>query len=218
MGGGAVLVLLRVRGHSTGEESATSDNGTTKGRGGRSSQHAHRCAFQSPRQICHRQDGYPVKRYETDISHFVLVITSRSRRTRGAERTRNMLLEMDRPGLQPTSGPVLTTGERSTTACGPPRRDDPTLGNPGAWVSSAFRQPVKWMVGVPFNASNSRVIWMYYIVDEARDSLHAVRAALERANSIQERQVRGGASVMAEHVEVQKILQDAIGRLSLVDE
>ena len=126
-----------------------------------------------------------------------------------------MLLEMDHSGLQPASGgPMLTAGEGGATACSPSKDVDRTVGGPGACTSSSL-QPVKWMVGVPFNASGSQVIWMYYIVDEARDSLHAVRAALERANSTQERRARGGASVVAEHVEVQKILRDAIGRLSL---
>lgn len=76
-------------------------------------------------------------------------------------------------------------------------------------------QPEKWLIGVPFRPSASRVVWMYYVVDEACDVSQAVHAAMERANSAQERRARGGMPVMAEDMEVRRITLDAIGHTSL---
>ncbi|MEU6452425.1 hypothetical protein [Streptomyces sp. NPDC046979] len=72
-------------------------------------------------------------------------------------------------------------------------------------------QPGKWLIGVPFRSTASRVVWMYYVVGEAGDVSRAVRVALARANSAPERQARGGGSVAAEGLEVRRITPDALG-------
>ncbi len=76
-------------------------------------------------------------------------------------------------------------------------------------------QPGKWLIGVPLRSTASRVVWMYYVVGEAGDVSRAVRVALARANSAQERQARGGGSVTAEELEVRRITLDALGRTRL---
>jgi hypothetical protein len=73
----------------------------------------------------------------------------------------------------------------------------------------------KWLIGVPFRADNSRVVRLYYVVDGTRDVAQAVQAAMERANSAQERRARGGTPVTAEDIEVRRIMLDALGYLSL---
>ncbi|MFI0836661.1 hypothetical protein ACH4TK_35160 [Streptomyces sp. NPDC021140] len=72
-----------------------------------------------------------------------------------------------------------------------------------------------WLIGVPFRARGSRLVWMYYVVDEARDDVHAVRAAMERAYSAQEKRARGAMSAATEPLKIQRLLQDAIGRVTL---
>ncbi|WP_237552843.1 hypothetical protein [Streptomyces sp. SID5789] len=78
-----------------------------------------------------------------------------------------------------------------------------------------FAQPEMWLVGVPYRPTASRVVWMYYVVDEAGDVSGAVRATLARANSAPERQARGGESIMADDLEVRRIVLDSLGHLSL---
>ncbi|WP_143203929.1 hypothetical protein [Streptomyces sp. CB02400] len=112
-------------------------------------------------------------------------------------------------------GAEFTVEEEHLPISSSPDRVSRTERNPGCGADSDALEHVKWLVGVPFRASVSRVIWMYYVVDEARDSLQAVRAAMKRANSEQERRARGGASLAVGHVEVQRLLRDATGRLSL---
>jgi hypothetical protein len=73
----------------------------------------------------------------------------------------------------------------------------------------------KWLIGVPFRPDASRVVRMYYVVDGAHDGSRAVRAAMERANSAPERRARGGTPVVAEGVEVRRIMLDPLGRTSL---
>ncbi|MFG2357365.1 hypothetical protein [Streptomyces sp. NPDC048521] len=126
-----------------------------------------------------------------------------------------MLLEMDHPSLRETGGAGLTAGEGTLAAGSALRESDRTACDPQPSVRPLLTQPVKWLIGVPFRPGGSRVIWMYYVVDEARDVPDAVHTAMERANSAQERRARGGMPVAAEHIEVQRILRDAIGRTSL---
>ena len=76
-------------------------------------------------------------------------------------------------------------------------------------------QPGKWLIGVPFRSTATRVVWMYYVVGEAGDVSRAVRVALARANSAQEKQARGGGSVTAEGLEVRRITLDALGHTRL---
>ncbi|MGV9623229.1 hypothetical protein [Streptomyces tendae] len=78
-----------------------------------------------------------------------------------------------------------------------------------------FAQPEKWLIGVPFRSTASRVVRMYYVVGGAGDASRAVRVALARANSARERQVRGGAFVTAEDLEVRRITLDALGHTRL---
>ncbi|MDQ0809598.1 hypothetical protein QFZ63_001312 [Streptomyces sp. B3I7] len=98
---------------------------------------------------------------------------------------------------------MLTTMDRSspsgTTETGP----------------HGFAQSQKWLIGVPFRSTASRVVWMYYVADDAGDVSGAVRAALARADSVQERQARGGGSVTAEDLEVRRITLDILGHTGL---
>jgi hypothetical protein len=52
-------------------------------------------------------------------------------------------------------------------------------------------------------------------LDDAGDVSRAVRAALARANSVQERQARGGGSVTAQDLEIRRITLDAFGNTGL---
>ncbi|MFD0252338.1 hypothetical protein ACFVGX_15640 [Streptomyces sp. NPDC127113] len=70
--------------------------------------------------------------------------------------------------------------------------------------------PGRWLIGVPFRSTASRVVWMYYVVGVG-DVSRAVRVALARANSAPERRARGGGSVTAEGLEVRGITLDALG-------
>lgn len=81
--------------------------------------------------------------------------------------------------------------------------------------SHGFARPEKWLIGVPFRSAASRVVRMYYVVGEAGDAAGAVRAALARANSAQERQARGGGFVTAQDLEVRRITLDALGHTCL---
>lgn len=47
------------------------------------------------------------------------------------------------------------------------------------------------------------------------DDLHAVQTAMERAYSAEERRARGDAGAATEPLKIQRILRDAIGRVTL---
>lgn len=126
-----------------------------------------------------------------------------------------MLLEMDHPSLRENGGAGLTAGEGALVAGSDLREADRTAPDPRSSLRSVLTQPVKWLIGVPFRPSGTRVIWMYYVVDGAHDVADAVREAMERANSARERRARGGMPVTAEHIEVRRILRDALGCTSL---
>ncbi|BDD76513.1 hypothetical protein ACN6LC_003698 [Streptomyces violaceoruber] len=78
-----------------------------------------------------------------------------------------------------------------------------------------YVQHEKWLIGVPFRTTASRVVRLYYVVGGAGDVSRAVGVALARANSARERQARGGGSVAAEDLEVRRITLDALGRTGL---
>ncbi|MFJ6858939.1 hypothetical protein [Streptomyces werraensis] len=121
-----------------------------------------------------------------------------------------MLLEMDPPGLEATSGAEFAeqtgpTGDVAGRMANGPRTGSRAVGP----------QSVTWLIGVPFRAQGSRLVWMYYVVDGARDDAHAVHAAMERAYSAKERQARGAMGAATEPLKIQRILRDAIGRVTL---
>ncbi|MFI9603473.1 hypothetical protein ACWEQ7_05450 [Streptomyces sp. NPDC004069] len=74
----------------------------------------------------------------------------------------------------------------------------------------------KWLVGLPFHDSASRLVWLYYVIEGASSRTGAVWTALVRANSRREWEARGRVPVEAGQVEVHRIRCDAIGRYSLV--
>ncbi|MFG3158768.1 hypothetical protein ACGFY8_02705 [Streptomyces sp. NPDC048232] len=78
-----------------------------------------------------------------------------------------------------------------------------------------YVQHETWLIGVPFRTTASRMVRLYYVVGESGDVSRAVRVALARANSAQERQAQGGGSVGAEDLEVRRITLDALGRTGL---
>ncbi|MEU9221025.1 hypothetical protein AB0D47_31350 [Streptomyces sp. NPDC048376] len=121
-----------------------------------------------------------------------------------------MLLEMDPPGLETIAG------------AGQADRTDPTDDGARQMVNGSRTgsrtdgaQSVTWLIGVPFRAPGSRLVWMYYVVDGARDDLHAVHAAMERAYSAKERRARGDMGAATEPLKIQRLLRDAIGRVTL---
>ncbi|MFJ7947165.1 hypothetical protein ACIQ6K_26455 [Streptomyces sp. NPDC096354] len=73
----------------------------------------------------------------------------------------------------------------------------------------------KWLVGLRFHTANSQRVWLYYVVDEAFDTTHAVPVAIQRANGDPKRATHGGIQAKADQVEVQQIHRDGIGRFSL---
>ncbi|MFH9090163.1 hypothetical protein [Streptomyces sp. NPDC017673] len=126
-----------------------------------------------------------------------------------------MLLERDHPSLPEADCAGLTAGEGAPAADSTLREAGETARGPLAFVCSALTQPVKWLIGVPFRPDGTRVIRMYYVVDEDLDVAGAVHLALERANSPRDRRARGGVPAEVEHIEVRRILLDALGRMSL---
>ncbi|MDX3322901.1 MULTISPECIES: hypothetical protein [Streptomyces] len=121
-----------------------------------------------------------------------------------------MLLEMDPPGLETTPGAELADRTR-------PMDDGArqTVNGPSTGSHADGAQSVTWLIGVPFRAQGSRLVWMYYVVDGAGDDLHAVQTAMERAYSAEERRARGVAGAATEPLKIQRILRDAIGRVTL---
>ncbi|MEU9384387.1 hypothetical protein AB0D38_26930 [Streptomyces sp. NPDC048279] len=97
-----------------------------------------------------------------------------------------MLLEMDRP------------------------LDGPALRHPECSVATQ-----KWLVGLPFHARGCQTVWMYYIVDRARDRPQAVWAAKARAGREADGRCRGGPAPEAGPVEVRRIMEDPIGNVTL---
>ncbi|MFD9316405.1 hypothetical protein ACFWDQ_01590 [Streptomyces sp. NPDC060053] len=73
----------------------------------------------------------------------------------------------------------------------------------------------KWLVGLQFHTGDSQHLWLYYVVDEAPDTLHAARMAVQRAGSDPDRVARGGDRAEADQVEVQRILRDMLGHYRL---
>ncbi|MEU6533905.1 hypothetical protein ABZ869_32495 [Streptomyces sp. NPDC046928] len=121
-----------------------------------------------------------------------------------------MLLEMDPPGLEAISGPEFAeqtgpTGDGTGRMASGPRTGSRADGT----------QSVTWLIGVPFRARGSRLVWMYYVVDGARDDAQAVHAAMERAYSAKKGQARGAMGASTEPLKIQRILRDAIGRVTL---
>jgi hypothetical protein len=131
------------------------------------------------------------------------------------EMSHMVLDKTDHPTLRDPAGIGLTTGKAILVADSAPGYAGRKACDPRPSVRSLPEQHVTWLIGVPFRPGGSRVTWMYYVVDEAVDGPHAVHAAMERANSAQERRARGGIPVTAERIEVQRIMRDAIGRTSL---
>ncbi|MGW4549284.1 hypothetical protein ACWEN4_23385 [Streptomyces violaceorubidus] len=121
-----------------------------------------------------------------------------------------MLLEMDPPGLEATPGAELAelTGPTGDGV-------GQTANGPRTGSRAVDAQSVTWLIGVPFRTEGSRLVWMYYVVDGARDDAHAVHAAMERAYSAKERQARGAMGAATEPLKIQRILRDAIGRITL---
>ncbi|WP_228040251.1 hypothetical protein [Streptomyces chromofuscus] len=122
---------------------------------------------------------------------------------------------MDRPIFRDSADTGFSVEEGTPAADSAPRVADRTERDPQPHFHAGLAQPEKWLIGVPFRPSASRVIWMYYVVDEAHDVPEAVHAAMERANSAQERRARGGIPATAEHIEVRRITVDAVGRTCL---
>ncbi|MDX3852700.1 hypothetical protein [Streptomyces sp. AK02-01A] len=85
-----------------------------------------------------------------------------------------------------------------------------------ATARAGFSLDDKWLVGLEVHGPDSQAVWLYYVVDQASDAIDAIRLALRRANSTQERRDRGGTVVRPERFEVQRIYLDASGRLRLV--
>ncbi|WP_162467296.1 hypothetical protein [Streptomyces cavernae] len=73
----------------------------------------------------------------------------------------------------------------------------------------------KWLVGLQFHTAGHQPVWLYYVVDEAVDTDHAVRTAIQRASGDPDRVVRGDVQAVADRIEVQRILRNAIGQVSL---
>ncbi|MED7826082.1 hypothetical protein [Streptomyces chiangmaiensis] len=74
----------------------------------------------------------------------------------------------------------------------------------------------EWLVGLQIHA-DGRPVWLYYVIDEAADTTHAVRMAVRRANGDPDRVARGRvqAEAEADRIEVQRIVRDPIGRRTL---
>ncbi|MEV5383710.1 hypothetical protein [Streptomyces sp. NPDC052721] len=126
-----------------------------------------------------------------------------------------MLLERDNPSIAEADCAGLTAGSGALAAGPALREGDQSARAPRTSLSSVLTHPVKWLIGVPFRPGGTRVIRMYYLVDEDLDVAGAVHVAMERANSPQERRARGGMRVEYEHIEVRRLLLDALGRISL---
>ncbi|MEU8734151.1 MULTISPECIES: hypothetical protein [Streptomyces] len=121
-----------------------------------------------------------------------------------------MLLEMDPPGLETLPGAELADRTGPTDDGARQMVNGPTTGS-----RADGAQSMTWLIGVPFRAQGSRLVWMYYVVDGARDEPHAVHAAMKRAHSAKERRARGDLGPATEPLKIQRLLRDAIGRITL---
>ncbi|MEU0072075.1 hypothetical protein ABZ027_21375 [Streptomyces sp. NPDC006332] len=127
-----------------------------------------------------------------------------------------MLLQTDRHLAPGASAVGMTTAETVlgpvTSDCG---RRDPAVGER---VPAGYRfvNHGRWLVGLQFHTANSQRLWLYYVVDEAFDTIQAVRVAVQRAGSDPDRVARGGDRAEADQVEVQQILRDALGHYRLI--
>ncbi|WP_328935873.1 MULTISPECIES: hypothetical protein [unclassified Streptomyces] len=82
-------------------------------------------------------------------------------------------------------------------------------------MSSTPRDSLNWLVGLPFRSDGSRVVWLYYLVGDATDSVGAVYEAVLRANSGPERNARGEVPVEPDHAEVRRIRRHVLGDVVL---
>ncbi|MFJ8510338.1 hypothetical protein [Streptomyces avermitilis] len=80
---------------------------------------------------------------------------------------------------------------------------------------STPRDPRTWLVGLPCRSDDSRIVWLYYVVGEALDSAGALCAAVQRANSASERDVRGQAPVDPDRAKVRRIRRHILGDFAL---
>ncbi|GGW79113.1 hypothetical protein CP966_02485 [Streptomyces galilaeus] len=127
-----------------------------------------------------------------------------------------MLTAMDRSSPIGAAEAGALAGQGTQVAGSTLRAPERTVvRRPGPTVDHPFAQPEKWLIGVPFRPTASRVVWMYYVVDEAGDVSQAVHAALERANCAEERHMRGGGPMTADDLEVRRITLDALGQTGL---
>ncbi|POX62867.1 hypothetical protein C3492_14435 [Streptomyces sp. Ru62] len=128
-----------------------------------------------------------------------------------------MLLDRDHPSIPGADCAGLTAGDGAPVADTALREADQPARGPHTYLSTVLTEPVKWLIGVPFRIGGTRVIRMYYVVDEDLDVADAVHVAMERANDPQERHAHGDLPVEAERIEVRRILLDILGRISLDD-
>ncbi len=127
-----------------------------------------------------------------------------------------MLIAMDRSSTHGATGtgiPARQDTSDDASACRAPYRK--VVRPPGPGVDHTFAEPEKWLIGVPFRPTASRVVWMYYVVNEAGDVSQAVHAALERANSAEERDTRDGGPLTADDLEIRRLTRDALGHTCL---
>ncbi|MER5436704.1 hypothetical protein [Streptomyces sp. NPDC002588] len=123
-----------------------------------------------------------------------------------------MLLQTDRYLAQGASTAGIPTAE---TVPGPASSDCSRCDRAGKERVPAGSRPTnhdKWLVGLRFHTADSQPVWLYYVVDEAFDTTHAMRTAIQRAGSDPDRAALGRAQVEADQVEVQRILRDVLGR------
>jgi len=126
-----------------------------------------------------------------------------------------MLLQTDR---YPAQGVSTVTVPAVETVPGPGLTECSErhpVGSERVPAGSRFMCHDRWLVGLQFHTADFQHVWFYYVVDEANDTTHAVRMAVRRADSDPARVARGGIQAEADQVEVQQILQDALGRFSL---
>lgn len=74
-----------------------------------------------------------------------------------------------------------------------------------------------WLVGLEMRTSDGLPVWRYYVVNDVADTCRARLAALRRANDSAERATWGRSGLIGrvERIEVQQILQDEIGNVTL---
>lgn len=167
---------------------------------------------------CHKAALHPVKYVVRQIASPIWTVRRASdviAPSRNGDEN-SMLLQTDRYLAQGASAVGIPTAE---TVLGPGTSDcsrrDPAVGErvPGG---SRLVNNGKWLVGLQFHTANSQRLWLYYVVDEAFDTIHAARmAAVQRAGSDPDRVARGGDRAEADQVEVQRILRDTLGNYRL---